>query len=689
MPDLRRRAAAALWLLTLTVPGVARADVAVTRPAIAGGPVLDLAEAGWRFLPGDDPQWSRPDWDDSGWQVLRSTRPAPGPDAPAWVGMGWYRIWLDVAPDATTPLALELSHWGASEVFLDGQWVGGFGEVSARREDERTRNPRWRAVLLPIASPGRHVVAVRYSAWPLAGDSAAARWRRALMPPGIGVRLTTAAAHVERRDRDHAQNVALLTSLAVAFTAFAVLHLLFFVLERTDRQNLAFGGYAVSLAGVLWWSVHRELVDHTMPVAAWMQLTVPVLVALLGLSLVAFVAASRHRPVPRVAIVLAALQAGLVLVVFVWPEARWVSPAGGVLQMALVMVAFAGALASRDDAVQGRPALIVSALAGSTPLVLTALDALGVSPAAASRVLVIQAGLAMVLVLASLGQARRFALTSRNLRAQLVRVQELSARERERDRAEAEARVERERERAERERQARELEEARQFQLSLLPARLPDLDGWEAVASMQTASEVGGDYFDVRRQKDGVATLVIGDATGHGLRAGTLVAATKGLFQAIGDHEDLGVALAVMSAAMKDLKLRGLFMTLTIVRVHPDGRLQLASAGMPSAVLLSSEAPPRTVGEPAPPLGAPIRYSYRTHELRLQAGDRLVLMTDGVPERLDGREEIFGYERVPELLATLLEHRGADYIGAIEAALDAWAGRPPADDATLLVIARI
>ena len=294
----------------------------------------------------------------------------------------------------------------------------------------------------------------------------------------------------------------------------------------------------------------------------------------------------------------------------------------------------------------------------------------------------------MVLVLASLAQARRFATTSRDLRQQLTQIRELSARERDRERAEAEARVERERERAEAERQAHELEEARAFQLSLLPSRLPDLAGWEAVASMQTASEVGGDYFDVRLMTDGAATIVIGDATGHGLRAGTLVAATKGLFQAVGDSDDLGRALQVMGAAMRDLRLRGLFMALTIVRVHPDGRAEIATAGMPPAVLLDADGQTSTISAPAPPLGAPIRFAYETRTVHVPPGGRLVLMTDGVPERLDTGEELFGYANVPALAAAHRDRHGADYIRALEADLDAFARRPPADDATLLVIAR-
>jgi serine phosphatase RsbU (regulator of sigma subunit) len=684
----RLRAAALLMTLALAGPSAVRADVTATHAALSARPFLDVAESGWRMSPGDDPRWATPQWDDTTWARLRSTRPRQDPDAPAWTGIAWYRVPIHVGPDVTGPLMLQLTHWGASEVYLDGRLVGGFGRVGARPQDEHTRNPRWRGVLLPVRPGTTAVVAVRLSAWRQAEPTLTGRWLLALTPPGLGARLSLASTYMVARDRDHVENVALLVALAVAFAAFGLLHLLYFVLDRRDRQNLAFAMYAGSLTAIIGWQIHRELVEHTVLAGALFETGALLLLAVLGISLVMFVYASRGRAVPAAAKALGALQAGLVAVLILVPSARWLVSLGASCQLALVAIALLAASRSRGDATQGRPALIVAALAGGTPLILTGFEALGVPLAPASRTLLIQAGLAMVLVLATVAQARRFSTTSRDLRRQLQHIQELSARERARDRAEAEVRVEQERQRAELERQTHELEEARTFQLSLLPSRLPELAGWEAAASMQTASEVGGDYFDVRRMADGVATLVIGDATGHGLRAGTLVATTKGLFQVVGDSEDLGRALQVMGAALRDLRLRGLFMALTIVRLHPDGRVEVAAAGMPPAVLIDADGQTSTIAAPAPPLGAPIRFAYETRTVHVRSGGRLVLMTDGVPERLDGRDELFGYANVPALAAAHRDLHGADYIRALEADLDAFAGRPPADDATLLVITR-
>ena len=77
-------------------------------------------------------------------------------------------------------------------------------------------------------------------------------------------------------------------------------------------------------------------------------------------------------------------------------------------------------------------------------------------------------------------------------------------------------------------RRAQELEEARHLQLSMLPKKLPNLPHLDIAAYMKTASEVGGDYYDFHLGEDGTLTIAVGDATGHGLKAGTMVSVVKG-----------------------------------------------------------------------------------------------------------------------------------------------------------------
>ncbi|MCP5066627.1 MAG: SpoIIE family protein phosphatase, partial [bacterium] len=79
---------------------------------------------------------------------------------------------------------------------------------------------------------------------------------------------------------------------------------------------------------------------------------------------------------------------------------------------------------------------------------------------------------------------------------------------------------------------------------------------------------------------DGTLTIAIGDATGHGTRAGTMVTATKALFNALASENDSRLVLEKATSAIKRLNLQNLFMALALAKLH-DGRLEIAGAGMP------------------------------------------------------------------------------------------------------------
>ena len=83
---------------------------------------------------------------------------------------------------------------------------------------------------------------------------------------------------------------------------------------------------------------------------------------------------------------------------------------------------------------------------------------------------------------------------------------------------------------AEDKRKAKELNEARQLQLSLLPQCITDLKNYEFCFDMRPATEVGGDYYDYNISESGEISIVIGDATDHGMKAGMMVSIIKSLF---------------------------------------------------------------------------------------------------------------------------------------------------------------
>jgi serine phosphatase RsbU (regulator of sigma subunit) len=290
--------------------------------------------------------------------------------------------------------------------------------------------------------------------------------------------------------------------------------------------------------------------------------------------------------------------------------------------------------------------------------------------------------------------ARRFARTSLELEAQLAQVRQLSAKELEHQRTEAELRLQHEQERARRalleaehDRKAKELEEARQLQLSLLPKKLPQLPQLDLAAYMKTASEVGGDYYDFHLGEDGTLTIAVGDATGHGLKAGTLVASVKSLFVSLACHPDIPHIFERMSRVLKEMKLRGLFMAMTMVKVNGH-RLRESIAGMPSVFIYrASTGEIEEIAMRALPLGGVMKYQYQQQELTLAADDVVVLMSDGLPERFNAQGEMLDYAQIRQALPALAHQGSEAIIAELLRVGDEWGGgRPQDDDITFVVL---
>lgn len=236
------------------------------------------------------------------------------------------------------------------------------------------------------------------------------------------------------------------------------------------------------------------------------------------------------------------------------------------------------------------------------------------------------------------------------------------------------------------ERKSEELEEARQFQLSLLPKALPSHPGFEVAVSMKTATEVGGDYYDFFLADDGALTAAIGDATGHGATAGTMVTAIKSLFSAYAGSADLASFLVEAARAVRRMDLGRMAMALSLVRLE-GGALTVSAAGMPP-VLVYRRATGRVeeIALPGMPLGG-LAFEYRQARMEVAPGDTILLMTDGLPELTDAQGEPLGYPRVRSAFEAVGERAPEEVIAGLTETAGAWAGsQAPKDDITLVVI---
>jgi PAS domain S-box-containing protein len=231
-----------------------------------------------------------------------------------------------------------------------------------------------------------------------------------------------------------------------------------------------------------------------------------------------------------------------------------------------------------------------------------------------------------------------------------------------------------------------ELEKARLLQLSLLPTELPQLPHIKMAASMRTALEVGGDYYDVHLADNGTLTVVTGDATGHGLEAGMLVTATKSLFARLADEPDIVYLMQQINESLNRLKLKRLYMALQIIRIK-DYKLQVCSAGMPPVLIYRKHRKEiRELMLKSLPLGGISGLQFQKKEISLRCGDIVLLLSDGLPERFNRQNEVLDYPRVKNAFLHAVEDHPEQIISHLIHTGDEWAGRQSLNDDETFVI---
>ena len=241
--------------------------------------------------------------------------------------------------------------------------------------------------------------------------------------------------------------------------------------------------------------------------------------------------------------------------------------------------------------------------------------------------------------------------------------------------------------RREQERQELELEQARKLQISMLPNEKPSVPNLDISWYMETATEVGGDYYDYSLSQDGILTITLGDATGHGMQAGTVVTATKSLFQSYSGHPSITETFSEMSRSLKGMNLPRLGMAMSMLKIT-DQKLQISSAGIPPALLYRADSKKiEEIEIGGMPLGYSTSFQYQQEEYDLNAGDTIVLMSDGLPERLNPDDEELGYSKTQELFRQCAEKSPEEICQHLTQGGDEWAnGRPQDDDVTFVVL---
>jgi serine phosphatase RsbU (regulator of sigma subunit) len=193
---------------------------------------------------------------------------------------------------------------------------------------------------------------------------------------------------------------------------------------------------------------------------------------------------------------------------------------------------------------------------------------------------------------------------------------------------------------------ALDVKQAQEVQQVILPERRIALHGFQIETEYRPALEVGGDFFQIiPHPSDGSLLIVAGDVAGHGLKAGMLVALLIGAIRSTAEMDsDPAAILAALNRRLlgrSDAKA-----TCAALRIAADGCVKLANAG---------HLPPYLNGElleveGSLPLGLIEGAESSLLEFQLAPNDRLLLVSDGVAEATNAHKELFGFDRVLELM---------------------------------------
>lgn len=237
---------------------------------------------------------------------------------------------------------------------------------------------------------------------------------------------------------------------------------------------------------------------------------------------------------------------------------------------------------------------------------------------------------------------------------------------------------------------------AQEIQINLLPVTLPVLPGLELAGRSLYCDETGGDYFDVIRDAHGLAghtVVLLGDVTGHGLPAALLMTTARAfLRQRAKQPGSPGQVLTDVNRVLAmDTIGTGRFMTLFYLELaHDQQTIRWVRAGHDPAILYDPILDNfENLEGSGLPLGALEDYIYKENfRAGLQSGQVLLIGSDGVWETRNELGEMFGKDRVREIIRTNAARQADELLKAIIEAMTAFRGQHPVEDDVTLVVLR-
>lgn len=235
-----------------------------------------------------------------------------------------------------------------------------------------------------------------------------------------------------------------------------------------------------------------------------------------------------------------------------------------------------------------------------------------------------------------------------------------------------------------------DLQRSVQIQKSLLPKQAPKVTEYDVFAQSQAAELVGGDFYDYFEFDDHSFSMSIGDASGHGLPAALLVRdVVIGLRMGLAKEMRLVYTIKKLNQVIQQSTYSTNFVSLFVAEFEKDGHLFYINAGHPPPFIISKEGC-TALNATGITLGFLSEIDISRAYNRLQPGDVLVSYTDGIVERNNTEDEMFGVERLRHIVQKNLSLSSEAIVEKIFQEVYRFGNETNwEDDATLVVVKRI
>ena len=235
----------------------------------------------------------------------------------------------------------------------------------------------------------------------------------------------------------------------------------------------------------------------------------------------------------------------------------------------------------------------------------------------------------------------------------------------------------------------KELEYAKQIQLSALASDYPDTESYSIYAQMIAAKEVGGDFYDFYSLDDNTVLFLAADVSGKGIPAAMFMMTAKTIIRDLAERElSVDEIFTIANEKLCENNESGMFVTAWMGKIDlSTGVLSFANAGHNPPIIVHANGECEYLKSRTGFVLAGMEgMKYRANEMTLNKGDRIFLYTDGVTEATDETESLYGEERLLTYIDKNKTLKAEALLSGLKEDIDLFAGEAPQfDDITMLV----